>query len=79
MSARAVTRLVVADGRGVSHVETFEDEDGALQARAATELAALLGLYPSKSMGSVTGGGPMTVNVTFAQPEPVEVIDVTPQ
>jgi len=76
-----VTRLVVAQGRDVpAVVETFEDDDGALQARVAAELVDLLGLKPSRTAGSFTGGGPMTVNVSFAPaPAPVEIIDVTPR
>ncbi len=76
LSAKRVQRLVVNAGLNVSEVREFVDEDGALQARASSELIALLGLQPSKT-ASVTATGPMTINVTLAQrPTQAKVIDV---
>lgn len=77
MTAQRVVRLVVGTGRGESRVESFTEDDTAMQLRATEDLSDLLGLKPSKTAGSLTGGGPMTVNVSFAPaPAPIEIIEL---
>ena len=82
LEAQCVTRLVVSQGRDEpAIVQEFTDQDGALQARAAAELVDILGLKPSRSQGLNTGGGPVSIKVTFVErpAQPKHDIDVTPR
>ena len=65
--ATKVQRLVVADGRGRSHVEEFVDADEALRQRADEFLADQLGLAPSRSQ-TVAVQNNLTVVITKREP-----------
>jgi len=78
--ATKVQRLVVADGRGSSHVETFTDADEALRQRADEFLADQLGLAPSRSQNVAVQN---VLNVTIVKREPpafveAKVVEVQP-
>lgn len=64
-----VTRLVVADGRGSSHVEEFVDPDLGIQQRADEALADWFGVAPSKSQQQPVAQ-PVNVNISFVQRTP---------
>lgn len=77
LDAKRKQRLVVNAGLHNSEVREFIDEDHVVQARAAAELAALIGLYPSKSAGSINTSGPTQINVHLVtRPREAQVIDI---
>lgn len=80
LDAKRKVRLVVSQGRDAAAiVESFEEDDTAMQARAAAELTDILGIKPSRSQAINTGGGPVNIRVSFAerpQPKRIEVIEV---
>ncbi len=66
--AKRTQRLVVNVGLNTSEVQEFVDDDGALQARAASELLDRFGVVVSKAQASLTGGGDLVVHVHKVQP-----------
>lgn len=75
LSAKKVQRLVVNAGLNVSEVQTFVDEDNAIQARAADALLDRFGVVISKAQGSSTQIGALNVYITKLQPPSDVVID----
>lgn len=74
LSAKKVQRLVVNQGLNTSVVETFVDEDGALQARAADALLDRFGVVVSKTAQIGTNIGSLTVVVNkVQQPQAIDV------
>jgi len=75
LGAKKVQRLVVNAGLNVSEVQTFVDEDLAIQARAADSLLDRFGVVVSKQAAIGTQIGSLTVIVNKVQPpEPVHVV-----
>lgn len=68
LSAKKTQRLVVNAGLNTSEVQTFVDEDGALQARAADALLDRFGVSVSKQQLGGTQIGSLTVHVHKVQP-----------
>lgn len=89
LDATRQSRLVVNDGLHTSKIESFTDADSAIQARAASELVALMGLEPSKSTTGGSGEHKVQVQIAFVQrPEHTRapklvakatIIDASPQ
>jgi hypothetical protein len=76
LSAQKIERLVLRSPGGSDRVETFVDADTAARHRAAVELLAVHGMYPSKTTG---GSGPVAaakVEITLRSAERVETIQV---